>query len=115
MTTPDIDLDALEAAALAATPGEWCFGSFGRLLVVPMIADNPDKHSPICDLGEQHFPSHTEPYANAAYIAAANPAVVIELIRRLAHPESASECDNEAMQEIDAAIARAESTEGETK
>ena len=90
MTAPDIDLDALEAAALAATPGEWCFGSFGRLLVVPMIADNPDKHSPICDLGEQHFPSHTEPYANAAYIAAANPAVVIELIRRLRAAEGAT-------------------------
>jgi len=52
MTTPDIDLDALEAAALAAMPG----------------------------------PFDSESYA---YIAASNPAVVLELIRRLRAAEGA--------------------------
>ena len=54
MTTPDIDLDALEAAALAAMPGP--------------------------------FDSDSESYV--PYVTA-NPAVVLELIRRLRAAEGA--------------------------
>jgi len=73
-------LDELEKLANSATPGPWGFGSFGRILVVPYHEGHPDKHSPICDLGEQHFPSDGQEYKDAAFIAAANPQTVKQMI-----------------------------------
>ena len=55
MTTPDIDLDALEAAALAAMPGPFDSESY-----VPYVT--------------------------------ANPAIILELIRRLRAAEGATKC-----------------------
>lgn len=60
------------------TPGPWAFGSFGNLLVIPVIDGQPCKYGPICDLGPQHFPSDTEAYANASLIATA-PELLSEL------------------------------------
>jgi hypothetical protein len=58
------------------TPGPWGWGSFARLLVVPIVDGQPDKHSAIADLGEAIFPYDKTPeseeaYANATLIAAA--------------------------------------------
>ena len=64
------------------TPGPWAFGSFGKLLVVPIVDGVPNKYDPICNLGEQHFPSNTEVYANAQLIAAA-PMLLAALIKVL--------------------------------
>jgi hypothetical protein len=74
MTAPDIDLDALEVAALN-TPGCAVFW--------------PDTikggiHSRRLDSGGGMLES------DAAFIAAANPAVVLELIRRLRSAEGAT-------------------------
>lgn len=54
------------------TPGPWCFGTFHRLLVVPMVNGVPDKHHVIADIGEGAIPytDAAEDYANAALIAA---------------------------------------------
>lgn len=84
-----LDIEKIKAAALAATQGIWAFGSFHRLLVVPVSDDgHPDKNSPIADLGETEIPwdatedSKTR-YNNAIHIATANPQAVLELITRL--------------------------------
>lgn len=65
------------------TLGPWVYGyfgiygSFGQLLVVPLIDGAPLKRIPVCTIGPQcpigpqHFPSDTEEYANARLIAAA--------------------------------------------
>ena len=66
------------------TPGPWAYGSFGRLLVVQMVNGLPDKHSPVCDLGQQVFPSAgRKDYADAALIAAA-PTLLSEVTRQAA-------------------------------
>ena len=96
MTTPDIDLDALEAAALAATPGPWiaCGPSFGELkprylneVMADRDEDGEEFGYTICE-----FPQLLEEECSADmnYIAAANPAVVLELIRRLRAAEGAT-------------------------
>ena len=58
------------------TPGPWVFGSYHKLLVVPVIEGQPDKHQPIASLGNTAYPfdatpSDAERYANAALISAA--------------------------------------------
>lgn len=70
-----LDIEKMKAAALAATQGIWAFGSFHRLLVVPVSDDgHHDKNSPIADLGETEIPwdatedSKTR-YNNAIHIA----------------------------------------------
>ena len=78
-----IDLDHLEAAAKAATPGPW-----------KDMSNHPDhlygavnkgnKHIALCNHYESAEPTKTvtveEMRANAAFIAAVNPAVVFELV-----------------------------------
>ena len=78
-----IDLDKLEALARAATPGPW-----------EDLSNHPDHLRGTINKGEKHIAgcswfetwreeqhvSVEEALANAAFIAAANPAVVLELI-----------------------------------
>lgn len=72
-----MDIDYIRQTAEAATPGPWFFGSFHRLLIV---ADSRNKHNPIADMGDTAFPyKGAQQYNDAAYIAAANPQVVIEM------------------------------------
>jgi len=89
MTAPDIDLDALEAAALAATPGEWIWkrvGSFSTPGCAVFWFDTIKGgiHSRRLDSGGGMRES------DAAFIAASNPSVVLELIRRLRAAEGAT-------------------------
>lgn len=71
----DGDLEQLENRARAATPGPWRHP--GRALVVSTIA----KSEPIvCDCISQEFAQAPK---DADYIAAVNPAVVLELIAEL--------------------------------
>lgn len=91
MTALDVDLDALEAAALAATPGEWIWkrvGSFSTPGCAVFWIDTTKGgiHSRRLDSGGGMLES------DAAHIAAANPAVVLELIRRLRAAEGATKC-----------------------
>ena len=89
-----LDIEKIKQAALAATQGEWCFGSFGELLVVPVNDGVPDKNNPIASLGDATFPwdlypSSAERYKNAEHIATSNPTTVLELIARLEAAEKA--------------------------
>ncbi len=79
MTAP-LDLDALEAAARAATPGPWEQALYVRNNQpdTKIIAGND--HVTDCD---GYSASCEQDLANATFIAAANPAVVLELVRRL--------------------------------
>ncbi|XSC46269.1 ead/Ea22-like family protein [Bradyrhizobium sp. RDT10] len=82
----EIDIDALEIAAHAATPGPW----------VAERNDNPTEFwfaSGYLDVGPaiigvEYGKLGAPELANAAYIAAANPAVVLELVERLKAAES---------------------------
>lgn len=76
----EIDLDALESAAMACTPGPWYQAGQGK----------SDKHwqREVRDENGNAVSWHSqfpvdEAVANARYVAAANPAVVLEMIRRL--------------------------------
>lgn len=66
-------LDALEAAAKAATPGPWDWNGLS------VDADGFD----LCSCTDWRSPINRNGTANAAYIAAANPIVVLELIAEL--------------------------------
>ena len=82
MTAPDIDLDAIEAAALAATPGERIWkrvGSFNTPGCAVFWPDTSKGGIHWCRLDSGG--GMLEP--DAAYVAASSPAVVLELIRRL--------------------------------
>lgn len=79
------DTITIRKLAEAATPGEWVFGTFHRLLVVPVINGHPYKHTPIADMGAGEIPwdktDHSRmTYNNAEYIAAANPTAIIALL-----------------------------------
>lgn len=76
----EIDLDALEAAAMACTPGPWYQAGQGK----------SDKYwqREVRDESGNAVSWHSQfstdkAVANARYVAAANPAVVLEMIRRL--------------------------------
>jgi len=84
----ELDLNELERLALAATPGPWiaCGPSFGdpkprylNEVCVDREEDDDDGYS-VCDAPRT---MEKESSDDMAYIAAANPAVVLELIRRL--------------------------------
>lgn len=84
------DLNTLEQAALAATQGHWRAqhphaGSFGWEVA------NDTGICRICD-------DLTE--SDAAYIAAANPAVVLELVRRLRAAEQAVQAVQAKVNEV---------------
>lgn len=82
MSKPDTDLDALEAAALAATPGTRIWKKVGSFNTPGCAVFWPDTSK-----GGTHWRrldsggGMLEP--DAAYVAASSPAVVLELIRRL--------------------------------
>ena len=83
-----INKEAIRAAAMSATQGEWCFGSFHELLVVPVKNGVPDKHDPIASLGETAIPWDSDSYSeerykNAEHIATSNPATVLSLLDAL--------------------------------
>lgn len=92
--TQHLDLDALQALAEAATPGPWrecghdrggcsCAQVWSTAVDFPVATafknDEEMGHAPI-----------GQPEANAAYIAAANPAVILALIDRLRKAEAAA-------------------------
>ena len=89
-----VDLDDLERLAREASPGPWeCVASWGgQSFVEPdtVIVDNDDEMVGNSSRGEGGAPvAHTfamftpgRDRANAAFIAAANPVVVSELVRR---------------------------------
>ena len=75
------DIKAIKAAAEAATPGPWHYGTFHKLLITD--ADNY-KHYPIAEINGAALPwkstaESERAYKNAAHIATANPATVIAL------------------------------------
>ena len=90
-----IDLDDLERLASEASPGPWeCVASWGgQSFVEPdtVIVDNDDEMVGNSSRGEGGAPvAHTfamfapgRDRANAAFIAAANPVIVSELVRRV--------------------------------
>ncbi len=69
------ELDALEAAAKAATPGPWRHP--GRALVVSRMSEDEPL---VCNCISKQFAQAPK---DAAFIAAANPAVVLDLIAEL--------------------------------
>lgn len=82
----ELDLNELERLANAAAPGPWaaCGPSFGEALPVylnEVVADTPgdDEYDglTVCCANDEHAS------ANMAFIAAANPNVVLELVRQI--------------------------------
>jgi hypothetical protein len=89
MNTKDVksDLDAMERAALAAKPGKWTWKQVGTFNTPGCAVLWPDTSK-----GGVHYRRIDSgggmEQADADFIAAANPAVVLELIRRLREAES---------------------------
>lgn len=82
----DIDLDKLEALADAATPGPWDVGEDGPILYEGMLRPvwNIYGGKNFVDArlvgSVEHFKEDDYPNANAAFIAAVNPATIKSLI-----------------------------------
>lgn len=89
MNTKDVksDLDAMERAALAAKPGKWTWKQVGTFNTPGCAVLWPDTSK-----GGVHYRRIDSgggmEQADADFIAAANPAVVLELIRRLREAET---------------------------
>lgn len=84
----NIDIEALEAAAKAATPGPWVRGPYGGIYPAP--PEGSDKRIGGPEIGgcrnSNHVPRrHAE--ENERFMAATNPEVVLELLRRLRDAE----------------------------
>jgi hypothetical protein len=77
----EIDIDALEAAAQKATPGPWIYSPMTEREDPEIGASNGSRVAALvaADITK----------ANSAYIASANPAVVLELVRRLREADEA--------------------------
>ena len=95
MTTPDIDLDALEAAALDAKGWSncdkaWLDTSEDEPVDVVGHIDEEGNTYPVAvvDCGQYFHGQDSKKLAK--FYAASNPAVVIELIRRLRAAEGAT-------------------------
>lgn len=84
-----IDLDALALAALAATPSPWRVGkSWPHEAICPHnVVTDTDIGPKVLLQGNQNF--YEEAKKDAAFVAHANPAVVLELVRRLRAAEEA--------------------------
>jgi hypothetical protein len=82
----DVDLDELERLALAATPGPWRSwvegrdGTGGDSFVQAKGEGTPDLYPRLAVGDHQHNANWV---ADQDYIAAANPAVVLNLIRQV--------------------------------
>lgn len=86
----DIDLDAFQAAAEAATPGTWQFYCDGPSVDPNWhIVTNESRMRVIANVHIE--PGNQMDLANATLIAAANPAVILALIDRLRKAEAARE------------------------
>lgn len=106
----DAELDSLEAAAKAATPGPW-----------EDLSNHPDhlrgtinrgaKHIAICGYldtwEEERRVTLKEMLANAAYIAAANPSAILSLIAELRQARTIAEASYGMVKEaVDRAAAK---------
>lgn len=89
------DLKELERLARAATPGPWAINTAGiakrgepfKITEIYVYAPETQDDTAIC--ADVIDPVTQEPSeANAAYIAAANPAVILSLIAELTRPET---------------------------
>lgn len=83
--TPDIDLNALHLLALSATPGPWFqVGQPWNHKGDFVCAGSEDPHigTYVCDT-EDIDGEVENSYENAAFIAAANPRTIVELLYRL--------------------------------
>ena len=80
-----IDLDSLESAARAATPGPW---ENAEDAVFRVTVEAGDRWVCDCISGKVHSSQEAK---DAAYIAAANPAVVLELVTELRKARAAQE------------------------
>jgi len=83
--TTNIDLDALQALAEKATPGQWK-KSKGDWAEVEITTAQRIKESraPICGMEVSYTGKHGEEQrANARFIAAANPQTILSLITRI--------------------------------
>jgi hypothetical protein len=79
-----IDLAEIEAKARAATQGEWAVNP--TLAQIDAFESSP---VPVCQmLWPTELRSEAQTFANAAYIAAAQPSVVLELIERVRAAEA---------------------------
>jgi hypothetical protein len=79
------DLAELKSKARAATQGEWAVNP--TLAQIDAFESSP---APVCQmLWPTELRSEAQTFANAAYIAAAQPSVVLELIERIRAAESA--------------------------
>lgn len=87
----NIDIEALKQAAQAATPGPWECGD-GKMNGNALIVYGEDfAGAAICEMRSPlNFTPRDRRVANSTYIAAANPAVVLELIARLERAEAGS-------------------------
>lgn len=81
----DIDLDELERLAKAATPGPW----HERTIDGSNWSIDDENDDQVCQMAQrgsfthQIKTNHAERHANTAFVVAANPAVILELIRRV--------------------------------
>lgn len=76
-----IDLDYLETTAKAATPGPWYASGAPKAYCIASRNDNTDIVS--VNLYNEYIKSGVQREEDADFIAAANPAVVLELIAEL--------------------------------
>lgn len=92
-----IDLDQLEQAARAATAGEWTHISYpSGTEFIRFGAEGPNRsyrgahitYADIAALGLSDEETARGKWADAAFIAAANPAVILALIERLRKAET---------------------------
>lgn len=79
----NIDIEALEAAAKAATPGPWVRGRYGGIYPDDECARGP------CIVHARYSDHTSRPNAeaNEAFVAATNPKVVLGLLRQLRDAE----------------------------
>lgn len=90
-----IDLEELKKLALAATPGPWWIDSHGHAMVshsegehsLALIFQADDRMGPAVRHESTGNLSHWRNDVDATYIAAANPAAILELIERLERAE----------------------------
>jgi hypothetical protein len=90
-----IDLDRLEAKALAATPGPWRLGRYPQEMTGPdQVVIDTDIGPKVLLAGNINF--YDSAKADAAFAAEANPAAILELVAelkmlRLAHKTESGE------------------------
>ena len=83
------DINELRQLAQAATPGGWYVESGALIYGCKDVTDGEEEWRPVIACIDDDEPVNYE--GNAAFIAAANPAVMIELLNRLEAAEK--ECD----------------------